>query len=65
LTKIHLDVGLDTVAFIESHYVQERKLSPEKTVKFLQQNYLDQGKLGKKSSKGGLYGPGSNLAAAT
>ncbi|KAI3233860.1 hypothetical protein DTO012A7_4847 [Penicillium roqueforti] len=49
------NVGLDTVAFIESHYVQERGLSPEKTVDFLKANYLDQGKLGTKCSKGGLY----------
>ncbi|KAL1963354.1 hypothetical protein VTN77DRAFT_8475 [Rasamsonia byssochlamydoides] len=50
-------VGLDTVAFIESHYIEERNLSPEKTVRFLQQNYLSQGKLGLKSAKGGLYPP--------
>ncbi|KAB8210014.1 hypothetical protein BDV34DRAFT_237758 [Aspergillus parasiticus] len=50
-------VGLDTVAFIEGHYVQERGLSPEKTVDFLKRNYLDDGKLGNKSPKGGLYPP--------
>ncbi|KAE8161240.1 hypothetical protein BDV40DRAFT_301560 [Aspergillus tamarii] len=50
-------VGLDTVAFIEGHYVQERGLSPEKTVDFLKHNYLDNGKLGNKSLKGGLYPP--------
>ncbi|RFU24446.1 hypothetical protein B7463_g11894, partial [Scytalidium lignicola] len=50
-------VGLDTVAFIESHYIKERGLSSEKTVDFLQKNYLDQGKLGNKSTKGGLYPP--------
>ncbi|CAP95426.1 hypothetical protein E8E15_009993 [Penicillium rubens] len=49
------DVGLDTVAFIEGHYVDERGLSPEKTVDFLKSNYLDHGKLGTKCSKGGLY----------
>ncbi|KAF7155536.1 hypothetical protein CNMCM6106_004682 [Aspergillus hiratsukae] len=48
-------VGLDTVAFIESHYVAERGLSPEKTVDFLQQNYLSKGKLGNKCANGGLY----------
>ncbi|KAE8147145.1 NAD(P)-binding protein [Aspergillus avenaceus] len=48
-------IGLDTVAFIESHYVHERGLSPEKTVNFLKQNYLDHGKLGTKSEHGGLY----------
>ncbi|KAI1358837.1 hypothetical protein F5Y08DRAFT_320911 [Xylaria arbuscula] len=47
-------VGLDTVAFIEDHYIRERGLSPEKTVDFLKKNYLDLGKLGNKSSKGGL-----------
>ncbi|GLA38509.1 hypothetical protein AnigIFM63309_005806 [Aspergillus niger] len=50
-------VGLDTVAFIEKHYVAERGLDTEKTVDFLQTNYLSQGKLGNKSSKGGLYSP--------
>ncbi|KAJ5342705.1 hypothetical protein N7541_011829 [Penicillium brevicompactum] len=49
------DIGLDTVAFIESHYVKERGLSAEKTVDFLKTHYLDQGKLGNKCSLGGLY----------
>ncbi|KAJ5607579.1 hypothetical protein N7537_004198 [Penicillium hordei] len=49
------NVGLDTVAFIEGHYVEERGLSPEKTVNFLKSKYLDHGKLGTKCSKGGLY----------
>lgn len=53
LTRI--EVGLDTVAFIEQHYVNERGLSPEKTVDYLTANYIDQGKLGNKSTKGGLY----------
>lgn len=48
-------VGLDTVAFIEKHYITERGLSPVKTVDFLQRNYLDHDMLGNKSSKGGLY----------
>lgn len=50
-----VDVGLDTVAFIENHYIHERGLSGEKTVDYLTKNYLDHGKLGTKSSKGGLY----------
>ncbi|KAL4938600.1 hypothetical protein BDV06DRAFT_231660 [Aspergillus oleicola] len=50
-------VGLDTVAFIESHYVSERGLSTDKSVDFLQREYLDKGKLGNKSSSGGLYPP--------
>jgi 3-hydroxyacyl-CoA dehydrogenase len=51
-------VGLDTVAFIEEHYMKERGLSGEKTVDFLKKNYIDQGKLGAKSGKGGLFPPG-------
>ena len=43
------------MAFIESHYVEDRQLSPEKTVDFLRANYLVKGKLGNKSGKGGLY----------
>ncbi|GKZ19773.1 hypothetical protein AbraIFM66951_010810 [Aspergillus brasiliensis] len=50
-------VGLDTVAFIEKHYIAERGLDSTKTVDFLQREYLDHGKLGNKSSKGGLYPP--------
>ncbi|KAF5630050.1 alcohol dehydrogenase [Fusarium sp. NRRL 52700] len=48
-------VGLDTVSFIEKHYIAERGL-PDTPVKFLQQ-YIDQGKLGTKSDKGGLLPP--------
>ncbi|KAK1598432.1 3-hydroxyacyl-CoA dehydrogenase [Colletotrichum navitas] len=48
-------VGLDTVAFIEDHYVRERGLSPENTVDFLRREYISKGKLGNKSAKGGLY----------
>ncbi|PLB52884.1 hypothetical protein P170DRAFT_444770 [Aspergillus steynii IBT 23096] len=51
------NVGLDTVAFIEEHYIAERGLSADKTVEFLQTNYLDQGKLGTKCPAGGLYAP--------
>lgn len=50
-------VGLDTVAFIESHYVAERGLSPEKTVDYLKHNFLDSHRLGNKSPNGGLYPP--------
>ncbi|KAK1985880.1 3-hydroxyacyl-CoA dehydrogenase [Colletotrichum cereale] len=53
--KLMDDVGLDTVAFIEEHYVQERGLSPVNTVDFLRREYLSKGKLGNKSAKGGLY----------
>ncbi|KAL2828384.1 hypothetical protein BDW59DRAFT_170906 [Aspergillus cavernicola] len=51
------NVGLDTVAFIEKHYIAERGLPADKTVGFLQSNYLDQGKLGSKCTEGGLYPP--------
>ncbi|OLN89318.1 3-hydroxybutyryl-CoA dehydrogenase 2 [Colletotrichum chlorophyti] len=53
--KMMDEVGLDTVAFIEDHYVKERGLSPENTVDFLHREYLSKGRLGNKSSKGGLY----------
>ncbi|EFY95697.1 3-hydroxybutyryl-CoA dehydrogenase [Metarhizium robertsii] len=48
-------IGLDTVAFIEQHYVAERKLS-DQPLKFLQK-FLDEGRLGAKSAKGGLLPP--------
>ncbi|OTA05191.1 3-hydroxyacyl-CoA dehydrogenase, NAD binding domain, putative [Trichoderma parareesei] len=57
-------VGLDTVAFIEEHYVEELGLSPEKTVDFLRKNYLDHGKLGAKCAKGGLYPPSATQPTA-
>ncbi len=49
-------VGLDTVALIETHYVKERGLSP-RALDFVQTEYVAKGKLGKKSSSGGLYPP--------
>ncbi|KAJ4390113.1 hypothetical protein N0V93_007586 [Gnomoniopsis smithogilvyi] len=49
-------VGLDTVANIEEHYVTERGL-PTHTVEWLRKEYVDQGKLGSKSKKGGLFAP--------
>ncbi|KAL6852697.1 hypothetical protein ACO1O0_007245 [Amphichorda felina] len=48
-------VGLDTVALIEKHYIAERGLS-DAPIKFLQ-NFIDQGRLGNKSIKGGLFPP--------
>ncbi|KAM0713379.1 hypothetical protein Q7P37_010341 [Cladosporium fusiforme] len=50
-------VGLDTVANIEKHYIAERGLSSAKTTDFLDREYLQLGKLGNKSNKGGLYPP--------
>ena len=45
-------VGLDTVSFIEQHYIEERGLKDPGIIAYLQK-YLDEGKLGAKSSKGG------------
>jgi len=53
-------IGLDTVAFIEDNYIQERKLDGTLTVDWLRRNYVDQGKKGLKSDKGGLYPPPSS-----
>lgn len=50
-------IGLDIVAFIEDHYIHERGLTSDKTVDFLRSNYLDKGRLGKKSANGGFYPP--------
>ncbi|EAU33264.1 hypothetical protein ATEG_06720 [Aspergillus terreus NIH2624] len=50
-------IGLDTVAFIEDNYVQERGLDGAMTVDWLREKYLNAGRLGLKSDKGGLYGP--------
>lgn len=47
-------VGLDTVSFIEGHYIAERGL-PSSHIDFLKSEYLDKGKLGDKSTSGGLY----------
>ncbi|KAJ5432323.1 3-hydroxyacyl-CoA dehydrogenase-like protein LAM1 [Penicillium daleae] len=57
-------VGLDTVAYIEDNYVQERGLDPAKTVNWLREHYIKQGRLGKKSEKGGLYPPTVKSATA-
>ena len=50
-------VGLDTVAFIESNYVQERGIDPTAR-DWVQKNFVEKGKLGAKSGKGGLYPAG-------
>ncbi|KAK3695725.1 hypothetical protein B0T22DRAFT_456057 [Podospora appendiculata] len=57
-------IGLDTVAFIEDNYIQERHLDGSLTVNWLRANYLAQGKLGKKTSdEGGLYPPTTTQSA--
>ncbi len=48
-------IGLDTVAFIEDNYVEERGLDGTMTVDWLREHYIRQGKLGLKSTHGGLY----------
>ncbi|PGH18786.1 hypothetical protein AJ79_00199 [Helicocarpus griseus UAMH5409] len=58
-------VGLDMIAFIEAHYIKERNLPSDKTVDFLEKNYLHCGKLGNKSPKGGLYTSVENRASMT
>ncbi|KAE8371567.1 hypothetical protein BDV26DRAFT_298671 [Aspergillus bertholletiae] len=50
-------IGLDTVAFIEENYIQERGLDSRMTVDWLRENYISPGKLGLKSNQGGLYPP--------
>lgn len=50
-------VGLDTIAFIEDNYVQERGLDSTPTVDWFRKEYIEKGRLGKKSEKGGLYPP--------
>ncbi|UNI15606.1 hypothetical protein JDV02_002126 [Purpureocillium takamizusanense] len=56
-------VGLDTVSLIERHYIAERGgLLPDTPVRFLQ-SYIDAGRLGAKSPKGGLLPPGGTTRA--
>lgn len=50
-------MGLDTVALIEGHFAEKRYLPIDKTVDYLKKTYLDHGKLGAKSPKGGFYPP--------
>lgn len=57
---LNAGVGLDTVAFIEQHYIKERGL-PSDHIKYLEDQYLHDGKLGAKSPKGGLHTPPSKV----
>ncbi|KAL4747055.1 hypothetical protein BDW72DRAFT_209896 [Aspergillus terricola var. indicus] len=57
-------IGLDTVAFIEDNYIQERGLDGSMTADWLRKRYIDQGRLGLKSEKGGLYGPSAAASPA-
>ncbi|KUM56747.1 hypothetical protein ACN42_g10449 [Penicillium freii] len=57
-------VGLDTVAYVEANYIQERGLPSSSTVDWLRKEYIEQNRLGKKSEKGGLYPPLTKSASA-
>ncbi|KAK0630009.1 armadillo-type protein [Bombardia bombarda] len=57
-------VGLDTVSMIEQHYIDERGLHDRGVLPYLQR-YIDEGKLGAKSGKGGLYPPGHTTKTAS
>ncbi|KAK3393684.1 hypothetical protein B0H63DRAFT_386091 [Podospora didyma] len=50
-------VGLDTVSLIEQHYIEERGLKDVGVLSYLQ-TFIQDGRLGAKCSKGGLYPPG-------
>lgn len=54
--------GLDTVSLIEQHYIDERGL-PDTPVKFLNK-YIEEGRLGAKSDKGGLLPPKDTTSKA-
>lgn len=55
---------MDTVEFIEEHYVKERGL-PSTNLDFLKENYIKPGKLGNKTpEKGGWYPPTTNSKPA-
>ncbi|KAK4202466.1 putative dehydrogenase [Triangularia verruculosa] len=56
-------VGLDTVSLIEQHYIEERNLHDPGVIAFLQK-YIEEGRLGAKCSKGGLYPPGYTTKTA-
>ena len=64
--KLMDQVGLDTVAFIEDNYINERGLDGKLTVDWLRENYISQGKLGNKTpGKGGLYPPQTSATTAS
>lgn len=58
-------IGLDTVAFIEDNYVEERGLDGALTVDWLREQYIRQGKLGLKSANGGLYAKAADSQPST
>ncbi|KAJ5987838.1 hypothetical protein N7481_003048 [Penicillium waksmanii] len=56
LCQLMDQVGLDTVPFIEETYANERGLDSN-GIDWLRKEYIDQGRLGRKSEKGDLYPP--------
>lgn len=50
-------VGLETVAFIEETNINERGVDSKGIIEWLRKEYIDQGRLGRKSEKGDLYSP--------
>lgn len=56
-------VGLDTVAFIENNYVEERGGDPTAR-DWVQKNFVEKGKLGAKSGRGGLYPAGETTRSS-
>ena len=57
-------VGLDTVSFNEDNCIQERGLPSGPTVDWPRKEYIDQGRLRRKSKKGGLYPPLAKSSSA-
>ncbi|CAG7998345.1 unnamed protein product [Penicillium salamii] len=57
-------IGLDTVAYIEDNYIRERGYGSAGTVDWLRKEYIDQGRIGKKCAKGGLYPPLAKSSSA-
>ncbi|PSK43023.1 hypothetical protein B9Z65_6977 [Elsinoe australis] len=57
-------VGLDTVSNIEYNYIHERHIDATSR-DYVQRNFVDQGKLGAKSGKGGLYPPGATTKSSS
>ncbi|KAI1370803.1 hypothetical protein F4677DRAFT_437269 [Hypoxylon crocopeplum] len=53
--KLMDEVGLDTVALIQEHVNEHQGLEPDRILDFLRREYLDKGKFGIKSAKGGFY----------
>ncbi|KAJ6151610.1 Dehydrogenase multihelical [Penicillium chermesinum] len=51
------EVGLDIIALIEDDYVKERSLNSKLSADWLRREFIEKGRLGRRSEKGGLYPP--------